>query len=247
MRGVWKFTLLEAKLLLREPIVVFFSLIFPLMSLFLFGTIYGNEPKSIFQGRGTIDISVPAFSVLTIATVGIGTIPSRISTYRERGILRRLCATPVRPFVILGAQVVVHFAMTLLELILLLIAGHLVYQVRFDGNPVNVFLGFTLAAHSFFALGFVIASLARTAREAQIISTVAFYPMIFLSGATIPIEILPEGLRRYVGFLPLTHAVTLLRGLWFGETLRAHTKEVAILVGMLILSVIVSTKTFRWE
>jgi|Deesub1362B_J571_1020462.scaffolds.fasta_scaffold15001_2 ABC-2 type transport system permease protein len=247
MRGVWKLILVEAKLLLREPIVVFFSLIFPLMSLFLFGAIYGNDPKEIFQGRGTVDISVPAFSALTIATIGVGTIPSRIATYREKGILRRLCATPVRPLAILAAQVVVYFAMTLLELILLLIAGRLVYQIRFDGNLVSVFLGFTLTAHSFFAFGFVIASLARTAREAQVISTVAFYPMIFLSGATIPIELLPEGIRRYVSLLPLAHAVALLRGLWFGGTLIAHTKEVTILLGMLILGVIVSTKTFRWE
>jgi len=71
--------------------------------------------------------------------------------------------------------------------------------------------------------------------------------MIFLSGATIPLELLPETIRQYAQILPLTHVVTLLRGLWVGDGWVEHFTEVGILAAILVAGVIVSAKTFRWE
>jgi ABC-2 type transport system permease protein len=130
---------------------------------------------------------------------------------------------------------------------LLVIASKLVYGLRFDGNPFNVLVGFVLSSLSFFSLGFVLASLIPNARTAQIIAMVLFYPMVFLSGATIPLELLPETIRHYAQILPLTHVVTLLRGLWVGDGWVEHFTEVGILAAILVAGVIVSAKTFRWE
>lgn len=247
MRALTKYTWVEIKLFLREPLGAFFTLGFPLMMLFLFGSIYGNAPSPYFNGYGTVDVSVPAYTAMIIGTTGIMGLTITMSSYREKGILRRLRATPLRPHIILTGQVVVIFAMTVVGMLLLILAGKLVYDLRFDGNPVSVALAFVLSSLSFFSLGFVLASVMPTARTAQVVGMVIFYPMLFLSGAGLPLEMLPDGVRKISNFLPLTHVVTLLRGLWTGDVWSQHITEVIVLTSMMVVGVLISARTFRWE
>jgi ABC-2 type transport system permease protein len=247
MKSLLKLTWMEAKLFLREPVGAFFTLVFPLMMLFLFGSIYGNEPTPMFGGRGTIDISIPAYTAMIIATTGLMSITITMAAYRENGVLRRLRTTPVSPLVVLAAQVIVLFLMTSLGMVLLIIVGKLVYHVRFEGNAFSLLAGFILSSLSFFALGFILAGLMPSARTAQVVGIVLLYPMLFLSGAGFPRELLPETIRKISAFLPLTYVVNLLRGLWVGESWSKHLLNVGVLAGMLVLGIIVSVKTFRWE
>lgn len=247
MRALTKYTWIEIKLFLREPIGAFFTLVFPLMMLFLFGTIYGNDPSPYFDGYGTVDVSVPAYTAMIIGTTGIMGLSITMSAYREKGILRRLRATPLRPQVILAAQVVVIFLMTAVGMLMLILAGKLVYDLRFDGNMLSVALAFILGSLSFFSLGFVLASVMPTARTAQVVGMAIFYPMLFLSGAGLPLEMLPDGVRKFSNYLPLTHVVTLLRGLWTGDAWSQHTTEVIVLVSVLVVGVLISAKAFKWE
>lgn len=247
MKSLFKMTWMETKLFLREPVGAFFTLVFPLMMLFLFGSIYGNDPSPLFNGQGTIDVSIPAYTAMIIATTGLMGLTITMAAYRENGILRRLRTTPISPLVILIVQVVVLFLMTTLGMLLLVVAGKLVYNMHFDGNPLNLLTGFVLSSLSFFALGFVLAGLMPTARTAQVVGMMLLYPMLFLSGAGLPRELLPETIKRFSTLLPLTHVVTLLRGLWIGEAWSQHTTEVLVLGVMLVVGVFISTKTFRWE
>ena len=247
MKSLLKMTWMETKLFLREPLGAFFTLAFPLMMLFLFGSIYGNEPTPMFGGYGTIDISVPAYTAMIIATSGLMSITITMAAYRENGVLRRLRTTPVSPLVVLVSQVIVVFAMTSLGMVMLIVAGKLVYHMRFEGNAWSVLGGFVLSSLSFFGLGFILASILRTARTAQIVGMVLLYPMLFLSGAGFPRELLPEAIRKVSTFLPLTYVVNLLRGLWIGQPWSAFTSEVIVLAAILVVGVLISIKTFRWE
>ncbi len=247
MRALWKLTVTQAKLYLREPLAAFFSVVYAPMMLVLFGSIYGNEPSPLFGGRGTVDVSVPAYIGLIIVTVGLIGVPIEAATSREMGVLRRYRATPLRPLTYLVAGVLVYFCMTVLGVTLLVLAGRLGYNLRFDGSASAVLGGFVLCTLSFFSLGFLIASLAPTARVAQTVGMVLAFPMMFLSGATIPLEVLPAGVRAFGRFVPLTHVVTLLRGLWEGNAWADHPTEVLVLLGILVVGLVVSAKTFRWE
>jgi len=247
MKSLLKMTWMEVKLFLREPVGAFFTLAFPLMMLFLFGSIYGNTPTPMFGGYGTIDISVPAYTAMIIATSGLMSITITMAAYRENGVLRRLRTTPISPLIILAAQVIVVFAMTSLGMVLLIVAGKLVYHVRFEGNAFSVLAGFVLSSLSFFGIGFILAGLMPNARTAQIVGMVLLYPMLFLSGAGFPRELLPEAIKKVSTFLPLTYVVNLLRGLWIGEPWSKHLLNIGVLAGMLIIGVVISAKTFRWE
>jgi len=247
MRSLWKLTLVEAKLFLREPEAAFFTLAFPLVMLAIFGSIYGNEPAPFFGGRGTVDVSTPAYMAMIIGTTGLLYVAIHVANYRERKILRRYRATPLHPTVILASQVAVNFIMTLLGALLLVVAAKLIYNLRFEGNALSLLAGFILSTLSFLSVGFLLASLAPTARAANIIGMVVFYPNLFLSGATLPKQMFPEALRWVNRALPLSYVVDLLQGLWFGEPWGQHLTEVAVLLGMLLVGVAVSAKTFRWE
>jgi ABC-2 type transport system permease protein len=247
MKGFWKLAWVEIKIYLRQPEAAFFTLVFPMLLLFLFGSIYGNKPSPFFDGRGMVDVSTPAYLAMIIGSTGLLSISITVSSYREKGVLRRFRATPLRPAAVLVSQVIVHFLMTLLGGTLLIIAARLVYGLRFAGRPLDVLLGFTLSSLSFFAVGFLLASVARTARVAYILGMVLYFPNLFLSGATIPKQTFPQALRAASKFIPLTHVVDLLQGLWAGDALGKHVLEIAVLAGLLVVGVAVSAKAFRWE
>ena len=247
MRGFWKMTWVEAKLFLREPMASFFTLMFPLMLLLIFGSIWGNKPSPFFGGVGYIDVAVPMFTAMIIATSGFLSLSIQMAEYREAGILRRMKATPVRPEMIMGAMVVVIFFMAVAGMMLLIIAGILIYGLRFSGNASHVILGFILSSFSFFSMGFVLAGLMPTARTAQVTAMVLYYPMLFFSGAVLPVEILPESIRKIALALPLTHVVSLLRSLWIGKPWSECMMEVLILLGIMAVGLLVSSRTFRWE
>jgi ABC-2 type transport system permease protein len=247
MKSLFKMTWMEAKLFLREPVGAFFTLIFPVMMLLIFGFIYSSQPAGAPGGPEAIGSLIPSFTAMIIGMIGLMAVTMTLATYRENGILRRLSTTPVSPLVVLLAQVVVVFAMTCLGMLLLFAVGKLVYHVSFAGNALSLLAGFVLSSLSFFGIGFILAGTLPTARLAQIVAMVLNYPMLILSGAAWPRELMPEAVQKVSAFIPLTYVVNLLRGLWVGEPWSKHLLDVSVLLAMLLLGVLISVKTFRWE
>ncbi len=247
MRGLARLTMMDIRLYLREPVATFFTLAFPPLLVVLFGTIYGNDPSPLFAGRGSMDVSMPAYTALILGTVALLGIPITISSSRETGVLRRYRAAGVPQRVYILADVITNLAMTVLGMFLLVLVGSLLYHARFEGNALLVLVGVLLCAVSMFSIGYLIASVAPSARVAQVVGMVIFYPMMFLSGAGIPIEIMPESVRRISDFLPLTYAVRLLKGLWFGASWSGMLLETAVLGGTMVICAFLAGRLFRWE
>ncbi len=247
MRSFWKLTWTECKLYFRFPVMAFFTLVVPLMILFLLGGIFGNKPDPMYGGYGSVDFSVPAYTAMIICLSAILTLPITLANYRERGILRRFRATPVRPAAVLGAQMVMLYGMTLAGMLLLVLVGKLVFNLRFEGNPLSVLFAFTLGCLSFFALGMILAGLIPSVRVASVVGNVLIYPLIYLSGATIPMQVMPATMHNISRFIPLTYLVTLLQGLWRGDPWSIHKTEFIVLAAILVVSSIVAIKVFRWE
>lgn len=247
MRGLTKLILVQIKLYLREPMAAFFTIFFAPMMLLLFGAIYGNKPSPFFGGRGSMDVSVPSYIGMIIVTVAMIGLPIGTSSARELGVLRRFRVTPLHPLAYIFSDIVSYLLMTLIGVLCLVVTGKVVFDVRFDGNLPSVLAGFLLATVSFFALGYVVAGLAPTARAAQAVGMVLAFPMMFLSGATIPYEVLPASVRTFSRFVPLTHVVTLMRGLWFGEPWSRHLNELIVLAVVLVIGAAIAACTFRWE
>jgi len=247
MRGLGQLLIINFKLFIREPIGTFFTLAFPSLLIVLFGAMYGNDPDPLFGGYGSMDISMPGYTALILGTVGIMSVPISITAYRETGVLRRYQASALRPLAYIIADVCANLLMTLLGMGILVLVGRLLHQVRFEGNAIQLILGVILSGLSMFSFGYLIASVVRGARTAQIVGMVLLYPMMFLSGAGMPIELLPDSIRRISDFLPLTYVVRLLRALWFGESWGDHLLEMAVLGGILVLCTALAARFFKWE
>ena len=246
-RGLLPMMIVQAKLYLREPMATFFTIAFAPMLLILFGLIYGNAPNAQLGGRGSMDLAVPDYIGFVIAMVGLIGIPVQTATNRELGVLRRYRVTPLRPLTYLIADVVAYYLMTLAGMVLLIVLGTSAFGVRLEGSVPAVLAGFTLGALAFFALGYLLAGLAPSARVAQTIGMVLAYPMIFLSGASLPLEMLPPGLRSVADFLPLTYVVKLMRGVWFGESWTSLRADVVVLSVILVVATALSARFFRWQ
>jgi ABC-2 type transport system permease protein len=247
MRALWKLTLIQMKLYLREPMGVFFTLLFGPVMLVLLGLVFGNDPEPLFGGLGHLDIAVPAYIAIIIGIVGLTTVPITNATRRETGVLRRFSATPLHPLTYFLADVLVPFIMTLLGVLFLFFVGKAAYNVRFEGYLINIVAGICLGTFAFLSLGYALSGLIPSARMATVVGNIVLFPMMFLSGALVPLEVMPETVQKVSRFLPLTHVVTLLRGLWYAERWGEHLTEVTVLVGVLILGLFIVARTFQWK
>jgi len=249
MRGLWALIVAQCRLFVREPAAFFFTLVFPTLLLLLVGAIWGNGTDPVFYGGrfGAVDAAVPAYAGLILGTVGLIGLPISAAAARQYKILKRYRATPMTPMTYFAADVAVALASALAGGLLVIAVGVTVFGLRFEGSVAGTFAAFVLSALAFFALGYVIASLAPTERTAQAVGQVVYFPMLFLSGATFPVELMPHWLQRISAFLPMTQVVELMRGAWFGDDLASLLAPIAALLAILAAGVVSTTLLFRWE
>jgi len=170
-----------------------------------------------------------------------------MAIYREGGILKRLRATPLRPYTILTAHVLVKLLFSALTVAAMMLAGRRYLPPDAEAPLVSFGLAVLFSTACVASLGFVVASIVPTARFAQPIGALVLYPMLGVSGLFMPIEVLPAGIQALARVLPLTYAVSLLRGIWHREGWFAHAGDVGALVLVFVLSAALSSKLFRWE
>ncbi|GAB4585742.1 ABC transporter permease [Nocardia sp. IFM 10818] len=238
---------IQTKRTLREPAAAFFMVAFGPLFVVLMGTVFGNAPAAEFDGRGYLDANLVGFSAIVIAIVSLILVPVDIVSQRENGSLRRFRATPLRPLTYIAADVLVRFTVCLFSIGAMIGIGVLVFGARPHGNPLAVLAAVALGVLAFLAVGYALAALLPSQAVAQTIGNVLVYPLIFLSGAAVPLAVLPDGVRRAAEFSPLTQLVTWLQGLWSNGAWSDGRLPLALLLGILAGATAVATRWFRWE
>jgi ABC-2 type transport system permease protein len=248
LRGLWKLTWLEIKIFVREPLGVIGTVGIPVLIFVLFGRMFGSAARRGLQGvPAAVSVDLPILTSILITTSAVLSLVAIIAIYREAGILRRLRATPLRPYTILTAHVLVKLLFTAVTLAAMLLAGRRYFAMD-AGVPLASFtLALLFSTVSILSLGFLLASLVPTARFAQPMGTLLLYPMLGVSGLFVPVASLPPMLRAVARVLPFTYAVSLLRGIWHGEGWCAHIGDVTVLSVMFLAFTAASTSLFRWE
>jgi ABC-2 type transport system permease protein len=247
MRGLWNLTWLEIKIFAREPLGLIGSVGVPVLLFIGLGRLMGSRLGSSARLRVFVGADVPVLVVMLIALNAVLSLVTIIAIYREGGILKRLRATPLRPHTILTAHVLAKLIFTGATLLLTIAAGRRFYPVAIDVPWVSVTAALLLTTISVLSIGFLIASVVPTARFAQPVGTIFFYPMLGVSGLFVPVASLPPALQAVSHALPLTYAVSLLRGIWLGEGWLAHGWDVAALLVVLAVCTALSARVFRWE
>ena len=248
LRGLLKLTWLEIKIFLREPMGAIGTIVIPVVVFLGLGRVASRTltPEAV-AASDWLRVVLPVFAALLIALSAVISLVTIISIYREGGILKRLRATPLRPTTILTAHVVVKLLFTAATLTLLVLAGRRYYPAGMQVSMVSATLALLAATWSVLSLGFVVASLVPTARFAQPIAAAIFYPMVALSGLFVPIAALPPRIQPLARVLPLTPAVSLLKGIWQGDAWSAHAGDIAALIVVFAICIAISSRVFRWE
>lgn len=248
MRGLLKLTWLELKIFLREPLGAVGTIAVPVLLFIAFGRLAGARPMGRRSAIGEMmQTALPVLLALLIAISAVLSLVTIIAIYREGGILKRLRATPLRPWTILGAHVLVKLLLTGVTLALMVASGRRFFPIGPDVPLLSFGCALLVSTCSILSVGFVIASIVPTARFAQPVGALILYPMIPLSGLFVPLDILPRGLQLIGAALPVTYAVSLMKGIWSGEPWSVHLVDVGALVLVFVLCSALSARLFRWE
>ncbi len=251
LRGLWNLTWLEIKIFLREPLGAIGTIVIPVLAFVFLGrataSASGRVPSTSPLNSLLSSGGVPTLVSILITISAVLSLVTIISIYREGGILKRLRATPLRPWTILTAHVLVKLSLTALTMIAMVLAGKRYFAVGPDVPLFSFTIAVLISTLSILSIGFIIASIVPTARFAQPIGAIIFYPMIALSGLFFPIAQFPPALRAVANVLPLSHAASLMQGIWIGEPWSAHVGDVGALAIAFVVCVAISSRVFRWE
>lgn len=237
----------ETKLFLRNFINAFFCLIFPPVMIILFGSIYGNEANQVYMGRGMVDVSVPAYFALIIAVTAFMSVPMTLSEYREKKVLKRYRTTALSECDILISIFAINFLTTIIGMVLLFLTAKIKYGVKFEGNSFEFTVSLLLSICAMYSFGLLLSNIARNIKNTNTLCYCIFFPMLFLSGATIPKEIFPENVSTISKVIPLSHVVELLKFTWLGSELQEDWTSIVFLLITLIVCLILNYVFFKWE
>ncbi len=237
---------IEGKLALRGIDGVFFGIIMPVGIAILIGMICGNKPA--FEGAAYtyLQDNIPAIITVGICATAFMGIPLGISDYRDKKILKHYFVTPVNPSIILSVQVVINMITAIVSSLAIFITTKIFFGYEMTGSIVKFIFAYFLVMASMYGFGMLIASVCRSLKSANLVCTIVYFPMLFLSGATIPFSILPNALQKLSNILPLTQGIKLLKGYALGiET--SLTIPLLVMVISICITVLLSIKLFKWE
>ncbi len=190
---------------------------------------------------------VPSILAMALMQLGVfAAIP--LVQQREKGILKRLGATPLARWKLVGSNVLLRLMVAVVDAVLILGIGFVFFNVQVVGNLLAVAGVVLLGAGSFLAIGFALASFLKTEEQASGVVQVVQMPMMFLSGIFFSFDFLPGFLQSIARLLPLTYLGDAMRQVMVNGTQVAPLGvDIAVLAGWLVVCLGIAARTFRWE
>jgi ABC-2 type transport system permease protein len=238
-------TRVEAKLFFREPVVPLLVLVLPVALVVGFGCIpgFGDPDPGLGGQTGTQYIASLGVGIV-LAILGLTFLPTTLGTYREVGVLRRLQASPVRPRVLLGAQLLVVGTAALAAVALVVAVAAVGFGVALPGNPAGFGLALVLGAAALLSVGLCVAAVAPSAKAANAIGMITFFPSMFLGGVYVPRDTFPAALRHVSDLTPLGAAIEAVRDTWQGAW--PHPVHLVTMAAWALIAGAVAARSFRW-
>ena len=237
----------EFKLAVREFSGVLFGVILPVGIMILLGALYGSRPAYDGAGYTSLQQSFAAVITIGICATGLMGIPLTVANYREKKILKRFQVTPTSPMMFLAAQILNNLVFALISSFLVWVTARLFFSYTMIGSLWLFLLFYCFVTVAIYALGMLVASVSGNIKTANLLTTVVYFPMFFLSGATVPYEIMPKALQMFSSILPLNHGIKLLKAVSLNLPLEQFGVSLLVLGITAIAGISVSLKTFRWE
>jgi ABC-2 type transport system permease protein len=246
MNGFGKLALVEGRLFLREKAALIGVFGLPVALVLGFGLIPGfSDPqKGLSDQIGTEYIAAVGVAIV-LASLGLTGVPMVIGQYRERGVLRRLGVTPVRPLTLLLADLTVWAAAAVFSVALVVAVVRFAFHVPAPAESGWFILSILLGIASLFAVGLLAAAVAPTARSSAGIGWLLFFPNMFLAGVYFPTEEMSATMRQVGTFTPLGSALHAVRDSWMG--IDPRPEHLVIMAAWALVAGALAARFFRWD
>jgi ABC-2 type transport system permease protein len=190
---------------------------------------------------------LPGLIGLNLLSMGLFSVGMVNVAYREKGKFRRLAVTPLPKWIFLGGQILHRLTVVILQSVVMLVAGWLVFGIANQGSYLALALVLALGTGCFMAMGFALSGFAQTTETYGAVSNIFFFPMMFLSGVYFTLDSAPKWLQESVVVLPLSPYIKALRGIFNdGAQLSDHLVGLAIVGLWAIVAFGVAVKRFKW-
>jgi ABC-2 type transport system permease protein len=239
----------DQKVFWRNPASVFFTVMLPLIFLFIFATIFGNDTIEE-RGVKTTTYYVPAIIALSVISATTVSLAINLTEDRERGLLKRVRGTPLPPTVFVAGRVGNSFVISVLMVVLVAILGKLVYDVSLPDQTIPaVLVTLAVGAFAFSCLGFALTAIIPSEDAAPAVTNAILLPLYFVSGIFIPDSEIPSGVLNVADVFPVRHFFEAFFTAWDPNTTGAGFEfgDLAVVAAWGLFGLAVALRFFRWE
>lgn len=241
----------ELRSYFRRVDVVVFTFLFPVMLLLVFSMAFGSFGE-ISPGITMNDYYLPSMLAAGVAFSGVQNLAVDIATEKSDGTLRRLAATPLRPWQYFAGKFGQVFVTASIQTVLIILAARFILGVSLPSTATAWLTAgwvYLLGLVGCAFLGIALSAVPRNGAAAVAVVIPMLLVLMFVSGIYLPITMLPEWLQAAAGVFPLR---------WVGEGLRAaflpaeatggaNLTMVAVVLGSwLVAGAVLAKLTFRW-
>jgi ABC-2 type transport system permease protein len=205
----------ELRLLTRDPLTLTFVLVFPIVTMLIIGGSFGTQPDDAFPVNPA-HWYVASYFTVVIGATGLIMLPVHIASYRERGVLRRFAAAGFPRWSFAVAELAIGLIAIAVAGVLLLAVAAPVYGVPEVHEPVRVLAGIVAGSVAFVSLGVLLGTVLPSARSAQAIGLLLFFPSFLLGVGGPPPGAMSDTLANIADVLPLALANRAIREPWLG-------------------------------
>ncbi len=195
-----------------------------------------------------IDFLVPGIVAMMIMSNNLNGVAGQISSWRERGILRRMQSTTLRSSTFIAAQITARLLLNGMQAVIILLIGNIFFGTQVNGSWLLLLFFVVLGTLAFMSIGFIIAGLAKNPESAGPIAGIISFPLMFLGGVFFPISSMPKVFQPFVNALPISHLSTAFRQIMnVGAGFSQVWGQAALLGAWMVVAFIVASFTFKWE
>lgn len=237
----------ECKLSLRDMNMVIFAIAMPLVILVILGILYGSKPAAEGVDYTFLEQSFGAMCAVSMCAGGLMGLPMVVADYREKKILKRFRVTPMRPALLLAVELSMYILYCVASLLLCWAAAAIFWNVRFMGS-LSAFLGsWLLTMISTLSIGMLVGGVAKNSKQAGVIASILYFPMLVFSGTTLPMEVMPKAMQNVVRLFPFTQGIELMKATFLGLSMPNPMLPVIVMLGVTVVCSGAAIRFFKWE
>ena len=195
-----------------------------------------------------IDFFVPGILAMSIMNSGIIGLSTSFTSFREKGILRRIKVTPFALWKFILARILASMMVIIATSGILIGLGMAIWGLTVRGNWLLILLSIVIGSLAFLAIGYAISSIARNTEAAASYANLITFPMLFLSGVFFPISSMPSWLEPIINLLPLKYLVNALRQpMMYGNGIETIWTDLLVLLGVFAVAMLFAIRFFKWD